>query len=126
LEGLQLEVTFDMQTLRGVKMVDNYGGDNLWDTCVSPSGVSVNITPCTGLSASALDGGGALSGVDCSAAKRDCSGLIPSGVFNCSLLFDDATIALIGHYDDGTLCSWVDRQSPRGFVDALIVDLDKN
>jgi hypothetical protein len=59
-------------------------------------------------------------------SKRDCSGLIPSGVFNCSLVFDESTIALIGTDDDGTYCSWVDRQSPRGFVDALIVDLDKN
>jgi hypothetical protein len=122
LEGLQLEVVFDMQTLRGVRMVDNYGGDNLWDTCSSPSGVSVNITPCTGI----LPGQDTLAAVDCSQARRDCSGLIPSGVFNCSLVFDDATIALIGHYDDGTYCSYVDKQSPRGFVDALIVDLDKN
>jgi hypothetical protein len=61
-------VTFDMQTLRGVKMVDNYGGDNLWDTCVSPSGVSVNITPCTGMAdPDALLGGVDGMAVDCSA-----------------------------------------------------------
>jgi hypothetical protein len=48
LGGLQLEVIFDMQTLRGVKMLDNYGGDKIWDTCLSPTGISVNITSCGG------------------------------------------------------------------------------
>jgi hypothetical protein len=37
-----------MQTLRGVKMLDNYGGDKIWDTCLSPTGISVNITSCGG------------------------------------------------------------------------------